>query len=177
MESRISCSRSAPIMSSGSISARMKLDGKMWTSPVLVSVYRIWNCLDESSRSMYRIFSVRAMCSAIWIARMDLPTLLAAKMTVFSYCTMRSWKKVFGSGLLSESTIQSVAGVTERRPTFLGALLAFSTSCWMRSSGVLFCSVCSMSLFDFDEVVWCAVYLFDVCVLAVGAAVYFGGLY
>ena len=134
-ESRISCSRSEPMMSSGSISARWKFCGKTWISPVAVSVYRIWNCLQESSRSRYRIFSVRAMFSAIWIARMDLPTLLEAKMTVFSYWTMSPWKKVLGSGVLSESSIQSLAGLTERRPTFFGARLVFSTSWRMSSIG------------------------------------------
>ena len=56
------------------------------------------------------------MSSAIWMARMDLPTLLEAKMTVFSYWTMRLWKYILGSGARRDSSIQSLAALTERRP-------------------------------------------------------------
>lgn len=38
MEARISCSRSAPTMSSGLISALVKLAGNIWISPVLMSL-------------------------------------------------------------------------------------------------------------------------------------------
>lgn len=48
---------------------------------------------------------------------------------------MSPWKKVFGSGVLSESSIQALADLTERRPTFFGARLVFSTSPRMESIG------------------------------------------
>ena len=51
-------------------------------------------------------------------------------------------------------------------------------SFFMSSSGLrLFViSLCSISPSDFDEIIWCSVYLLDVGVLAVGTAFYLGGL-